>query len=150
MFRSKKWYVALLVLTSIVAVTFVAAMPPAPTPQARPKAVTDPSPVKIVDFSYMPTEVDLPASGGSVNWINTGGTWHSATSDDDGKSFDSKRLEPGQSFKQDFAPGNYTITYHCLHHSGMTGKVVVGTGAEKRTKPAAKKPAVKGAHGTGK
>jgi hypothetical protein len=81
--------------------------------------------VNIVDFAFDPAAVEVPV-GATVTWTNGGGAPHTATADDG--SFDSRRLQPGESFSQTFdAAGSFP--YHCEIHPQMTGTVTVTDGA---------------------
>jgi hypothetical protein len=62
------------------------------------------------------------AAGTTVTWTNEDWAPHTATAEDG--SFDSGRLNQGDSFDQTFdEPG--TFAYHCSFHPGMMGSVVV-------------------------
>ena len=84
-------------------------------------APVDAVPVQIVNLSFTPASVTVPA-GGSVAWTNDDSLPHTATALDG--SFDSGILDPGASFSWTFdAPG--TIAYQCSLHPQMRGEVVV-------------------------
>jgi plastocyanin len=77
--------------------------------------------VIIADFAFAPPDLTV-AAGTTVTWTNEGWAPHTATAEDG--SFDSGRLDQGDSFEQTFnEPG--TFAYHCSFHPGMTGSVVV-------------------------
>ena len=77
--------------------------------------------VEIADFAFSPEELTVDA-GTAVTWTNADGPPHTATADDG--SFDSGRLEPGDSYSETFdEPGTYA--YHCEIHPRMTGTIVV-------------------------
>jgi plastocyanin len=62
------------------------------------------------------------AAGTTVTWTNEDWAPHTATAEDG--SFDSGRLNQGDSFEQTFdEPG--TFSYHCSFHPGMMGSIVV-------------------------
>jgi plastocyanin len=62
--------------------------------------------------------------GSKVTWVNDDNMIHTVTSDNG--TFDSGDMNPGSSFNYTFnATG--TFSYHCVHHSNMTGVVTVVT-----------------------
>ena len=63
--------------------------------------------------------------GSTITWINRGAVPHTVTADDG--SFDSGRLNPGDSYTVAFG-GQGTVTYHCEIHPEMRGSVTVGGG----------------------
>ena len=89
--------------------------------------------VAIQDFYFPPAQITIQP-GTTVTWTNKGKAPHTVTADDG--SFDSERLEPGQSFSHTFQnPG--TVTYHCEIHPYMKGSVVVsGSSASGKTSSA--------------
>lgn len=77
--------------------------------------------VRVVDNAFEPGTLTV-APGTTVTWTNEGNDSHTVTADDG--SFDSARLDPGESFSVTFdAPG--TFGYHCSFHPGMTATIVV-------------------------
>ena len=77
--------------------------------------------VEIADFAFSPEELTVDA-GTTVTWTNADGPPHTASADDG--SFDSGRLEQGDSYSEAFdEPGTYA--YHCEIHPRMTGTIVV-------------------------
>jgi xanthine dehydrogenase YagR molybdenum-binding subunit len=50
-----------------------------------------------MNLSYDPKKLEVRA-GDSVVWTNKARTEHTATSDDEGKTFDTGEIEPGQSY----------------------------------------------------
>jgi plastocyanin len=90
----------------------------------------DSAAVSIVDFAFQPASLEV-AAGTTVTWTNTGQEKHTATADDG--TFDSKNLQPGESFSYTFdTPGTYA--YHCEIHPDMTGTITV-TGAAGAATP---------------
>ena len=72
---------------------------------------------------FQPPTMTVPP-GTTVRWMNMGRNPHTVTADD--KSFDSGDIAAGQSWSHKFdKPGTYK--YHCTHHQGMTGTLIVGT-----------------------
>jgi plastocyanin len=63
--------------------------------------------------------------GSTITWTNRGAVPHTVTADDG--SFDSERLNPGDSYTVAFG-GQGTVTYHCEIHPEMRGSVTVGGG----------------------
>src|SRR5215216_7459540 len=61
--------------------------------------------------------------GSTITWTNNGALPHAVTADDG--SFDSGRLNPGDSYTVAF-DGQGTVTYHCAIHPNMVGSVTVG------------------------
>lgn len=61
--------------------------------------------------------------GDTVVWTNQDSAAHTATSDD-GSTFDSGRLDQGQSFSWT-ATAAGTFDYHCTFHSSMTATITV-------------------------
>ena len=101
---------ALLLLAALLA--------PTPPATAAPRATTD---VSVVDDAFTPATVTV-ALGDTVTWAFNGQHTHTVTSDQG--FFDSGDRLHGQTFSRTFtASGGFA--YHCMHHSGMHGKVVV-------------------------
>jgi plastocyanin len=100
------------------------AAPAIASPSADTGAGAEPvegSSVTIADFAFAPPELTV-AAGTTVTWTNEDWAPHTATAEDG--SFDSGRLDQGDSFEQTFdEPG--TFAYHCSFHPGMVGSVVV-------------------------
>jgi plastocyanin len=81
--------------------------------------------IKVKSLSFSPKKVEVQV-GESVVWTSEARTKHSATSDDDGKTFDTGNIEPGKSSKavKFEKPGEFK--YHCkVHGKTMSGTVVV-------------------------
>jgi plastocyanin len=79
------------------------------------------SAVTIVDFAFAPQEVTV-AAGTTVTWTNEDWAPHTVTATEG--SFDSGRLDTGQSFSYSFDESG-TFAYFCTFHPGMTGSVIV-------------------------
>ena len=74
--------------------------------------------------------------GSTITWTNRGAVPHTVTADDG--SFDSERLNPGDSYTVAFG-GQGTVTYHCEIHPEMRGSVTVvggGGGSAPAEQPA--------------
>jgi len=78
--------------------------------------------VVIQDFSFKPAHITIKR-GTKVIWINRDSTAHTATANN-GRSFDSGRLGPGQRFSHTFKRAGKK-SYHCEIHPDMRGSVVV-------------------------
>ena len=88
-------------------------------PDAKPVTVT------MKSLSYDPKKVEVRA-GDSVVWKNESRTKHTATSDDDGKTFDTEEIEPGKSSKPVKFEKEGEFKYHCkVHGKSMSGTIVV-------------------------
>jgi len=76
--------------------------------------------VSIVNFAFKPGTVKVKR-GGRVTFTNTANTAHTATK---AGSFDTKRIQPGESETIKLERrGNFV--YHCKIHPFMKGKIVV-------------------------
>jgi len=84
--------------------------------------VQDVRSVFIQDFFFDPPDAAV-TPGTTLVWINQGNAPHTVTADDG--SFDSGRLNPGDSFSVTFS-GSGTLWYHCEIHPSMVGSVTVG------------------------
>ena len=73
-------------------------------------------------FAFSPQDVEV-LSGDTIKWSNTSSRAHTVTADD-GSSFASPRLEPGDSFSHDFSADG-SFPYHCTIHPEITGTVLV-------------------------
>ena len=79
--------------------------------------------VSIRDYFFDPANITV-APGTTVKWVNEGNATHTVTAND--RSFDSGRLNPGQSFTHTFE-GSGTFSYFCEIHPSMTASVSVNT-----------------------
>ena len=97
-----------------------------PTQSAAGEVVNQEVQVTIIDSNFQPGELTV-SPGTTVMWTNSGNFPHTVTADDG--SFDSGRLQVGDSFEYTFdEPGTYP--YHCEIHGatgglGMSGIIVV-------------------------
>ena len=78
--------------------------------------------VNIGDNFFDPPQAAVEP-GSTITWTNKGDEPHTVTADDG--SFDSGRLNPGDSYTVAF-DGQGTVTYHCTIHPEMRGSVTVG------------------------
>jgi len=86
---------------------------------------TKPITVTVKSLSYEPRRLEVHV-GDSVVWTNKARTQHTATSDDDGKTFDTDEIGPGQSSKPVKFEKEGEFKYHCkVHGKTMSGTVVV-------------------------
>ena len=77
--------------------------------------------IAIENFAFQPATLTVTV-GSTVTWVNRDDEPHTATAND--KSFNSKTLDNGDRFSQQFnAPGTYN--YYCALHPKMTGKIIV-------------------------
>jgi plastocyanin len=91
------------------------------TKQSEPK----PTSVEMKSISYDPKSVEVPV-GGLIVWTNKAFTNHTATSEDDGKTFDTGEIKPGESSNPVKFDKEGEFTYHCkIHGKTMSGTVVV-------------------------
>ena len=86
------------------------------------KAMHPTKTVLIQDFSFEPAHITIKR-GTKVRWINKDSTAHTATANN-GRSFDSGRLGPGQRFSHTFKRAGKK-SYHCEIHPDMRASVVV-------------------------
>jgi plastocyanin len=97
---------------------------------AQPAAPAQ-SDVSIVDFSFEPATLDVPA-GATVVWTNEGRAPHTVTGD----FADSGVLEPGQTFSHTFAESG-DFSYACAIHPEMTGSIRVSAASAPEATPTA-------------
>ncbi len=91
------------------------------TKQSEPK----PTSVEMKSISYDPKSVEVPV-GGLIVWTNKAFTNHTATSEDDGKTFDTGEIKPGESSSPVKFDKEGEFQYHCkIHGKTMSGTVVV-------------------------
>jgi len=86
--------------------------------------------VTMRSLSYDPKKLEIRV-GDSVKWNNKAFAAHTATSDDDGKTFDTGNVEPDTSS----SPVQFTkageFKYHCLVHGKTMNGTIVVKAAEK-------------------
>jgi plastocyanin len=86
--------------------------------------------VKMKSLSFDPKKLEIHV-GDSVVWTNEARNAHTATSDDDGKTFDTGEVEAGKSSKPIKFEKDGEFKYHCtVHGKTMSGTIVVAA-AEK-------------------
>jgi plastocyanin len=78
--------------------------------------------VSIQNFSFKPAHITIKR-GTRVRWINKDSTAHTATANN-GRSFDSGRLGPGQRYTHTFKSAGKK-PYHCEIHPDMKGRITV-------------------------
>ena len=84
-----------------------------------------PTSVEMKSISYDPKSVEVPV-GGSIVWTNKAFTNHTATSEDDGKTFDTGEIKPNESSSSVKFDKEGEFKYHCtIHGKTMSGTVVV-------------------------
>ena len=81
--------------------------------------------VTMRSLSFDPKKLEVHV-GDSVVWTNDSRTKHTATSDDEGKTFDTDEIEPGKSSKPVKFEKEGEFKYHCkIHGESMSGTIVV-------------------------
>jgi plastocyanin len=81
--------------------------------------------VEMNSISYDPKIVDASVED-SVVWINKAFSKHTATSEDDGKTFDTGEIKPGETSSPMKFDKEGEFKYHCkIHGTTMSGTVVV-------------------------
>ena len=114
----------LLVVLSLIALLMF--VPPAAAQDAGVESVPIQNAwsVNIGDYFFDPPQAAVEP-GSTITWTNKGDEPHTVTADDG--SFDSGRLNPGDSYTVAF-DGQGTVTYHCAIHPEMRGSVTVSGG----------------------
>jgi plastocyanin len=81
--------------------------------------------VKMKSLSYDPKELVIHL-GDSVTWSNAAFSKHTATSDDDGKTFDTGEIQPDAMSGPVKFEKEGGFKYHCkVHGKSMSGTIVV-------------------------
>jgi plastocyanin len=81
--------------------------------------------VKVKSLSYDPKVVEARV-GDTVVWSNSSLTKHTATSDDDGKTFDTAEIKPDETSPPVKFEKAGEFNYHCkVHGKSMSGTIVV-------------------------
>jgi plastocyanin len=81
--------------------------------------------VDMKSITYDPKIVNASV-GDSVVWTNKAFSNHTATSEDDGKTFDTGEVKPNESSRPVKFDKEGEFNYHCkIHGKTMSGKVVV-------------------------
>jgi plastocyanin len=93
--------------------------------EAQPISVT------MKSLSYDPKKLEVHV-GDSVAWTNEARSRHTATSDDEGKSFDTGEIEPGKSSKPIKFEKAGEFQYHCQVHGKTMSGIIVVKAAEKQ------------------
>jgi len=117
----------LLLLVGLLVLALVVFVPAAVAQDGGVEAVPvqDARSVAIGDNFFDPLDVAVEP-GSTITWTNNGDEPHTVTADDG--SFDSGRLNPGDSYTVAFG-GQGTVRYHCeIHPEEMRGSVTVGGG----------------------
>jgi len=90
--------------------------------QSEGKPIT----VTMKSLSYDPKNLEVHV-GDSVVWSNQARTTHTATSDDDGQTFETGNIEPSRSSTPVRFDKKGEFKYYCkVHGRSMSGTVVVG------------------------
>ena len=94
--------------------------------KTQPKTVT----ATMKSLSYDPKKLEIRV-GDSVVWKNKAFAAHTATSDDDGKTFDTGNVEPDESSKAVKFEKEGEFKYHCrVHGKSMSGTIIVKAAAK--------------------
>ena len=81
--------------------------------------------VKVKSLSYDPKVVEAQV-GDTVVWSNSSLTKHTATSDDDGKTFDTAEIKSDETSRPVKFEKAGEFKYHCkVHGKSMSGTIVV-------------------------
>jgi plastocyanin len=89
------------------------------------KSEAKPITVTMKSMSYEPKKLKIYV-GDSVVWTNKAFTTHTATSDDDGKTFNTGEVERGKSSKPVTFATAGEFEYHCkIHGKAMHATIVV-------------------------
>ncbi|HEV2972050.1 MAG TPA: cupredoxin domain-containing protein [Pirellulales bacterium] len=89
------------------------------------KLDSTPITVTMKSMSYEPKRLEIHV-GDSVVWTNKAFTTHTATSDDDGKTFDTGEVERGKSSKPVTFATAGEFKYHCtIHGKAMHSTIIV-------------------------
>jgi plastocyanin len=81
--------------------------------------------VKMKSLSFDPKELAIHL-GDSVTWSNAAFSKHTATSDDDGKTFDTGDIQPDATSSPVKFEKEGAFKYHCkIHGKSMSGAIVV-------------------------
>jgi plastocyanin len=94
------------------------------------KSEGKPITVTMKSLSYDPKKLEIRA-GDAVVWTNKAYAAHTATSDDDGKTFDSGSVEPGASSKAVKFEKEGEFKYHCVVHGKTMSGTIIVKAAEK-------------------
>ena len=119
-----KRIILLMTLAAVVVVGTLFAMSVAEA-HKHPTAMAQKHPTRTVliqNFSFKPAQITIKR-GTKVTWINKDSTTHTATANN-GRSFDSGRLRPGQRYTHTFKSAGKK-SYHCEIHSDMKGTITV-------------------------
>lgn len=81
----------------------------------------DPNKIFMKGSAFTPGSMQIITSV-TVTWVNDDNMVHTVTAND--ASFDSGDMAPGATFQHTFNDIG-TVSYHCVHHAGMTGTIVV-------------------------
>jgi plastocyanin len=92
-----------------------------PTAKSEKKPVT----VTMKSLGFDPKKLEIHV-GDSVVWTNASRTTHTATSEDEGKTFNTDEIKPGESSKPVKFEKEGEFKYSCkIHGESMSGTIVV-------------------------
>jgi plastocyanin len=86
--------------------------------------------VTMKSLSYDPKKLEIRV-GDSVVWNNKAFAAHTATSGDDGKTFDTGNVEPGESSKAVKFERKGEFKYNCVVHGKTMSGTIIVKAAEK-------------------
>jgi plastocyanin len=105
-------------------------------------SIVEPDQTDLDTWGYRPDDLKIDA-GTTVVWRNNGSSEHTVTADDE--TFDSRALQPGETFTYTF-DDPVSLRYHCDPHPWMKGLVrVAGAGGRPPPPP----PSIEEETGTG-
>jgi plastocyanin len=111
--------VTLLRIAVIAVFAFALVVPTAAAEQ--PLGTTETHRVRMVDGNvFRPGRITI-ARGDRVRWVNRDDVTHTTTSNG---GLWNETLQPGERFSRRFRRAG-TFRYHCMIHSGMTGRIIV-------------------------
>jgi plastocyanin len=106
---------------------------PADEKRGSTKAEAKPVIVTMRSLSYDPKKLEVHVGDGVV-WTNESRTKHTATSDDEGKTFDTGEIDRGQSSKPVKFEKEGEFKYHCkVHGKTMSGTILVKRALKNKT-----------------
>jgi plastocyanin len=93
--------------------------------QSTAKSEKKPVTVTVKSLSFDPKKLEIHV-GDSVVWTNASRTAHTATSADEGQTFDTDEIKPGESSKPVKFEKEGEFKYSCkIHGESMSGTIVV-------------------------
>ena len=78
--------------------------------------------IQIENYTYNPSDLNVKG-GTTISITNNDDVAHTVTADD--KSFDTGKIDPGQTVKLTVPPKDGTFGFYCIPHPYMRGNMVV-------------------------